>query len=126
MSVSNVPGRGRKQCTSCQKYVGVRSINCPNCNASFASAPRMVAVKPVSVDAALQVFLDQRREEPAQIVPPKEGPKVVETESGEKGSRIARIDFLKKELIRELKISSRGYSASILKEISDSVLKEWE
>lgn len=39
------PGRGRKQCPSCEIYIGVRSKNCPSCDHSFERR-RQVAVKP--------------------------------------------------------------------------------
>jgi hypothetical protein len=29
------PGRGKKQCTKCQKYVGVRNSTCPHCSNPF-------------------------------------------------------------------------------------------
>lgn len=128
MSVSNVPGRGRKYCAACGKYVGVRSKTCPNCSASFESSIR--AAKPVSpeVDSALKSFLKQHAREQrveSQPVQPVEKPRVV-VDVPEKGSRIERINSLKRELIKELKNSSRGYSVGVLDEISKAVLTDWE
>jgi len=45
------PGRGRKQCVSCQIYIGVRSRTCPKCSHSFErknpapKAPREKKIK---------------------------------------------------------------------------------
>lgn len=118
MSVYNIPGRGRKQCNACKKYVGVRSHACEACGASFTVAvarPRVARPN----QHALQVFppLPEKKVETVTIV---------KSDETEKGSRIDRINYLKRELVRELRNSSRGYSASVLKEISDIVLAEWE
>ena len=43
MTVSDVGGKGKKQCPSCNKYIGGRAATCPNCNHSFhvKSAPKV-------------------------------------------------------------------------------------
>ena len=33
--IFEIPGRGRKQCPTCTKYIGVRSQRCPGCNHTF-------------------------------------------------------------------------------------------
>jgi hypothetical protein len=38
------PGRGRKQCPSCEIYIGVRSKECPGCNHSFQRKPKVKVV----------------------------------------------------------------------------------
>jgi len=37
---STKPGRGRKQCTSCKLYIGVRSKTCPSCGHEFTAADK--------------------------------------------------------------------------------------
>ena len=34
------PGRGRRQCTSCKKYVGARSIDCPICGVEITKVEK--------------------------------------------------------------------------------------
>ena len=36
MSISDTPGRGKKLCPKCQKYIGARSTKCENCGAEFS------------------------------------------------------------------------------------------
>lgn len=120
MAIHDGPGRGLKQCGNCGKYVGVRSNSCPACNASFSS------VAPVRTVRAIAPTVE-RKEKPAVVVAVKPTPsKTVSAETYEKGSRIERINMLKRELIKELKNSSRGFSAGIIQEVSDAVLKEWD
>lgn len=116
MAIHNEPGRGRKQCQNCQKYVGVRSHVCPNCSKVFGTS--------------LPIFREKVVPSIQKIVPTvakEKEPKTEKAEDDAKGSRISRIARLKEELIRELRNSSRSYSAGIVKEISDKVLLDsWE
>lgn len=52
MAIHDSPGRGRKLCPSCEKYVGVRSSVCPNCNAEFSKKP--APSKPVTRQVRIQ------------------------------------------------------------------------
>jgi hypothetical protein len=36
MAVSDTPGRGKKLCPNCQKYIGARSAKCENCGTEFS------------------------------------------------------------------------------------------
>ena len=129
MAIHNEPGRGRKQCTSCQKYVGVRSHSCENCGHSFGSS---------EVRGVSSFRLSTNRSEPVvpaihKIVPTRKVltesttvPATVPANDDAKGSRVERINRLRDELIKELKISSQGYSASVINEIRDRVLVKWD
>ncbi len=46
-SDSDSPGRGKKQCSSCKKYVGVRSAQCQFCSFVFSSEEKTVKEKEV-------------------------------------------------------------------------------
>lgn len=131
MAIHNEPGRGRKQCGQCKKYVGVRSHTCENCQASFGpSTVRAQTPAPFN----LRNLQPTKPKSTVQISPPlpekksaENGPTVDSRVDDEKGSRVARINRLKTELIRELRNSARSYGAEIVREISDQVLKDpWD
>ena len=112
MAIHNSAGRGRKYCKACGKYVGVRSRVCPNCSAVFSSNLR--APEPIKVRSEVTEVVSGDVEVVSGDVEVVSKP---EEKVSSKGSRIDRIDYLKKELIRELKISSRAYGQGILAEI---------
>lgn len=120
MAIHDAPGRGRKLCKACNKYVGVRSYTCPNCAAPFGSSLRetpsrseLVPVKRTDPEPVLD-----------EVSTPNPEPSIreeVRDKPVAQGSRIGRINYLKTELIRELKISSRTYGQGILDEISKAL-----
>jgi hypothetical protein len=50
MPIFDEPGRGRKQCRGCRKYVGVRSRVCENCQQAFGGASAEPAEKPATLE----------------------------------------------------------------------------
>jgi hypothetical protein len=128
MSVHNQPGRGRKYCKGCGKYVGVRSKVCINCNFSF-SAPTVakgfnpiIPTKP-KIEGDVETAIEDESSEEDVDSSDVEQVEVVKTIKYNGTSHVDRVNRLRDELIRELKQLSFGYSMGILDEIKDAIKK---
>lgn len=105
MAISDTPGRGRKHCPSCNKYVGVRSRNCPNCQFAFVSGATAPTKPPT------KKFLN-----------PPTTPKIsVPEKPVETKSHVDRVNYLRDELIRELNRLSKSYGRGIVDQIWDAI-----
>ncbi len=129
MAIHNSPGRGLKLCINCKKYIGVRSRVCPSCACDFVSgsgrsiSDAKVVMEKKEDNSDVDVSEEIAFEEPVrpERVRPEVSEEKIVAKPG-KGSRLDRIDFLKKELIRELKNSSRSFGAEVVREITEAVL----